>query len=74
MVNPDELLVLYNDFLAEAKFEFDDEKQCVDWCWINSHFVKWLAEENRIRAALAKEDKEWPGSFAHMRRLFSADA
>lgn len=71
MVNPEELLVLYSDFLAEAEYEFDDERACMSWCNVNDEFLKWLAEENRIRAA---QDKDGPGSFAHMRRLFSANA
>lgn len=74
MIDPHELENLYGDFLAEAEFEFDSEAECLYWCNINNHFLRWLAEENRIRVALAKEDREGRGSFAHMRRLFSADA
>jgi hypothetical protein len=70
MINPDELYELYGDFLAGAEFEFEDEKTCMDWCFTNDHFLKWLAEENIIRA---RRDKGGAGSFEHFRRLMSAE-
>lgn len=71
MVDPDELLRLYADFLSEAKFEFEDMDHYGIWCMGNTEFLKWLAEENRIRAQL---EEVKPGSFDHFRRLLSANA
>ncbi len=71
MVDPNELLRLYADFLSEAKFEFEDMDHYGIWCTGNTEFLKWLAEENRVRGQV-KEVKL--GSFDHMRRLLSADS
>lgn len=71
MIALTELHELYVSFLAGAEFEFKDEAECMAWCVINDHFLKWLAEENRMAS---QRDRGGSGSFEHMRRLFSADA
>lgn len=72
MINPEELYKLYGDFIAEAEFEFDDEAECFIWCNVNDYFLKWLAEENKFRAAVDRHTSIDSGDGAAVNNMLEA--